>query len=163
MGRATATWIGTDDTGLPGSTLSGTSNMVQQTAMFFDDSGTAGGNSNLSARYAYVENGSTGRRDTAYSYDVRGNLLLTDNPAGPDSLSKFDNLGRTVATGLFSSTSSSNDPTSTTTNRLALNETTFDERGQVCITTRHKIDVSDGSSDDTLLAKTWYDAEGRVI
>src|SRR5687768_80489 len=72
-------------------------------------------------------------------------------------------MNRAVAVGQFGSTSASNDPTSTTTNRLALSETAYDERGRVWKTIRHKIDVSDGSDDDTLESLTWYDADGQVI
>jgi hypothetical protein len=88
------------------------------------------------------------------------------NPAAPHALRKYDNLGRVVASALYSSTSglsSSSDPTSVATNRLALSETRFDEMGRVWKSVRHKIDLADGSDDDSLDALTWYDAEGQVV
>jgi YD repeat-containing protein len=159
LGRTTARWVGTNDSSFPGGEA-GTDNMVKVEELTYD-AGSSGKNSHLTKRAAFID-GSTSR-DTTYAHDLRGNVLLVDNPAGPDQLTKYDNLGRAIAVGAFSSTSSSNDPTSTTTNRLAVSETAYDNAGRVWKSIRHKIDVTDGSDDDTLESLTWYDKDGRVI
>jgi len=159
LGRVSARWIGTNDSSFPGGE-SGTDNLTKVEELTYD-SGSAGKNSLLTERAAFIDSSTS--NDTNYSYDLRGNVLLVDNPAGPDQLNKYDNQNRVIARGAYSSTSSSNDPTSTTTNRLALSETSFDNVGRVWKTVRHKIDSSDGSDDDTLESQTWYDADGRVI
>lgn len=166
IGRTSEHWIGTDDTGLPGSTLSGTSNMVKTDFVEYDLGGS-GKNGLVTSRTLRVLSTSTDERVTSYEYDLRGRLLLRTNPTAPHALHQYDNLGRRTATGLYSATGSislpTDLPTSETTNRLALNETAFDEKGQVWKTVRHKIDDADGSDDDTLEALSWYDDEGQLV
>src|SRR5262249_46767647 len=75
-------------------------------------------------------------------------------------------LHRVVATGLFTSTSGltvSSDPTAISTNRRALDETKFDELGQVWRTIHHKINTSSGADSDSLNSDSWYDADRRLI
>jgi hypothetical protein len=165
-GRATERWTGSNDSTFGGGEPSGTDNMVK-TEAFVYDAGAAGGNGLLTKRTLYVEDGTTGQRVTDYEYDVRGNLLLEKRPTAPHAFHKYDHMGRRIATGLFSAyasiVTSADDPTTETTNRLALTQTFYDEKGLVWKTQRHKIDDADGSDDDSLQALKWYDEEGRVI
>lgn len=164
IGRVSEQWLGTNDNGLTGGESSGTNNMVKLEAVTYD--AAAVGNGLVTSRTRYIQDSATGARTTSSTYDLRGRLIVQTNPAGPHTVNKYDNLGRMTASGSYSSTSgftSSTDPTSTTTGRLGLVETFYDERGQVWKTVRHKIDAADGSDDDTLLTENWYDAAGRLI
>lgn len=166
IGRPIESWIGTNDSSFPSGESSGTDNMVKTDFREYDG-GAAGKNGHLTKLTQRVEDSSTNERVTTYTYDYRGRLLLETNAAAPHAFHKVDNLGRRVATGLFSSVASitvtTDDPTTETANRLALSEGSYDELGRVWQTTRHKIDAADGSDDDTLLASRWYDAAGRMI
>ena len=158
--------IGTDDTGLEGSDMSGTSNMVVTEILEYDN-GNDGGSGYLTERTLRVQDSSTDERVTGYDHDIFGRVLLATNPTAPHAFHKFDNLGRRLATGQFSSTASitvgSDDPTTETTNRLALSETDYDEMGRVWKTTRHKIDLDDGSDDDTLTTEHWFDSDSQKV
>ena len=131
------------------------------------DAGADDGNSYVTKRTLFVEDSATDKRETSYTHDVRGNVLLTTNATAPHVFVKLDNLGRDIATGSFSSTASivvgTDDPTTETTNRLALTETLYDQRGRVWKTKRYEIDASDGSLDDTLVSESWFDETGRTI
>src|SRR5690606_37974905 len=93
--------------------------------------------------------------------------IVTKSPQAPHAVAKYDNLGRVLAVGMYSSSSGlgvSTDPTATTSsNRMALSETFYDERGQVWKTVQWKIDQGDGSKDDSLESLTWYDGEGKAV
>jgi YD repeat-containing protein len=120
----------------------------------------------LTTRTAFVEASTTDQRQTTFAHDVRGNVLLQTNPQAPHVFSKYDNLGREVASAAFSSTANivvgTDDPTTETSNRVGLSQTFLDERGRTWKTQRHKIDVADGSDDDSLESLTWFDRLGRV-
>jgi YD repeat-containing protein len=164
-GRSTEKWIGTNDSTFDGGESSGTDNMVKTKAIEYDG-GFDQGNGLLTKRTLYVEDSTTGQRVAQYEHDIRGNVLREENPNAPHAFHKYDNQGRRVATGLFSSVASivsdGDDPTTETANRLALTQTFYDEKGQVWKTQRHKIDDADGSDDDNLEVLNWYDEEGRV-
>lgn len=169
IGRVSEQWIGTNDNDstFPGGDVAGTLNMVKIEAMVYD-SGNAKDNSHLTKRTAYVQDSTTDQRETNYAYDFRGRMLLQTNPTAPHTFNKYDDAGRLIASGQFSSTANINlatpdDPTTETSNRLALSQTFYDEKGQVWKSQRHKIDDADGSDDDTLQELTWYDATGRTI
>jgi YD repeat-containing protein len=161
LGRVTSRSMGTNDPD-----VAGTDDMVTTEALEYDGNADDG-NGYLTKRTLYVEDSATGQRVTTYAHDARGRVLLQTNPTAPHVFRKYDNEGRAVATGLFSSTASivvgTDDPTTETANRLALTESSFDETGQRWKSVRHKIDAADGSDDDTLLYLTWHDAEGRVL
>lgn len=164
-GLVEARWKGTNDTGLVGSDTTGTSDMVKTESTVFD----ANGHPTSEVAYTLSTTGS-GTRTTNLANDVRGRPLLITNPTSPHTFSKFDNIGRVIASGLFSSTASislaSDDPTTETANRLAFSETAYDERGRVFRTKRHKVDEADGSDDDNLriadlVRRNGSSAEGR--
>ena len=128
--------------------------------------GGAGGNGYLTQRTLFVEGSSTNQRQSTYTNDYRGRRILDATPLAPYALHLYDNQGSEIAVGQFSSTSgldASSDPTAISTNRLALNETAYDELRRVWKTTRHKINQSTGSDDDSLTDERWYDERGRVI
>ena len=62
-----------------------------------------------------MEDSGTGSRVTTYAHDAFGRVLLETRPTAPHAFHKYDNLGRRLATGLFSSTGGitvgSDDPT----------------------------------------------------
>ena len=121
-----------------------------------------GGNGHLTQVKSYHDDSNS--NSTSYTYDYRGRRLLTTPPAAPYTLTKYDNMDRVVAVGTYSSAPSSTaDPTTTTSNRLALSETAHNNRGQVYQTKRHEIDASDGSDDADLITKTYYDRNGRTV
>ena len=168
LGREIESWTGTNDSSFSGGESSGTDNMTKVELREYDGSLTADKQNSLLTKITRrVQDSATDERVTTFAYDLRGRLLLESPPSAPHAFHKVDNLGRRVATGRFSSTASiataTDDPTTETTNRLALMQTFHDERGQVWKTQRHKIDSSDGSDDDTLTSLTWFDAAGRVI
>ena len=166
IGRSATSWIGTNDSTFAGGSPSGTDDMVKTNQTEYD-SGNDDGNGFVTKRTAYVEDSTTDQRVTTLTGDVRGRVVLESRPVAPHAFHKYDNRGRRVASGLFSSTASiavgGDDPTTETANRLALSETEYDEQGRAWKTIRHKIDPADGSDDDTLEALSWYDAAGRVV
>ncbi|MEW6747137.1 MAG: hypothetical protein AB1486_30750 [Planctomycetota bacterium] len=166
LGRVTERWIGTNDYSFSGGEPSGTDNMVR-TELLEYDSGNDKGNSYLTKRTLYVQDSDTGKRETSFSNDLRGNVLLETEPAAPYAFHKYDNMSRRIATGLFSSTANidvtTDDPTTETSNRLALSESSYDDLGRSWRDKRHKIDASDGSDDDNLEQLHWYDADGRLV
>ncbi|MFO0834397.1 MAG: RHS repeat-associated core domain-containing protein [Phycisphaerales bacterium] len=169
LGRATESWIGTNDHDFDQGESSGTDNMTKVSVTVFD-SGNDKGNSYLTSRNADPDGDWTGttsdQRITIYTNDVRGRPVILTNPDKPHVLNLFDNLGRVIARGLYSSTGSlslDSDPNEVGGARLDLTQTFYDERGRVWKTITHKIDASDGSKLDTLASLTWYDPEGRTI
>jgi len=160
-GRLTQRWVGTNDVGWVDGEPSGTVNMVKTEDLEYDGTSDKG-NSLLTKRTLFVEDSSTDSRITTYSYDSLGNLLLEVSPTAPRALHKYDNMNRKVATGLFSSTSSSADPTTETANRLALSQEFFDEARQHWKSQRHKIDDADGSDDDNVQTLRWFDGKGQL-
>ncbi len=160
LGRVTARWIGLND-----ADETGTDDMVKTEELEYD-SGSDGGNSLLTERTLFVVDGTTDQRITTYTNDYRGRTVVRIGPEPPFPVTLYDNLGRVTAVGLYSSSSglsASTDPTSTSSNRVALSKTVYDARGQVWKKTRHKIDQSDGSDDDNLETLTWYDPDGNLI
>ncbi len=167
-GRVIESWTGTNDNGWTGGSPSGSANMVKTSTVLFDDNTTdnIGGNSLVAERTAHPSSSSGDDRVTAYVHDYRGRTVITDNPTAPHSLSKFDNLGRVVASGQYSSVGGltvSSDPTSEDTARLALSQSFYDSMGRVYESQRFEIDASDGSDGANLATLNWYDAAGRMI
>lgn len=164
-GNVTEQWMGTNDSSFSGGEPSGTDNMVK-THSFEFDSGSGGGNQYLTKHTAFVEDSAANQRVTTFTNDPRGRRLLEARPAAPHAFHKYDNLGRSIATGLFSSTANivaaSDDPTTETSNRVQLTQSFYDERGRMWKSQRHKIDSSDGSDDDNLTNESWFDREGRL-
>ena len=166
IGRVQYRYIGTNDSTFDGGEPSGTDNMVKIEELVYD-SGADDGNSYVTKRTAFVEDGTTDKRETTYEHDARGNVLLETRPLAPHYFHRYDNMDRRDATAVYSSvasiTASSDDPTTEATNRLQLSRTYYDTEGRVWKTTRHKIDRDDGSDDDNLETLHWYDEDGRRV
>jgi len=169
-GRVSESWLGTNDASFPGGSSSGTDNMVKVESRVYDG-GSSGGINLLTERVNPVDSDSENDRTTTYTYSARGRLIVESGDVAPFIVYKLDNLGRRTATGYYSSTSglsATTDPTSTATNRLALEELAYDELGRVWKTSRHKVSQSDGSLDTTstggpIESLTWFNAEGQVV
>jgi YD repeat-containing protein len=165
IGRRSEGWLGTNDHSFADGEAGTPDNMVKVSSTEYDG-GAANQNSLVSKTTAFVEGSTTDKRETSYLYDFRGRRIVTLPPTAPYTLQKYDNEGHVLATGQYSSSSgldAGDDPTGLATNRMALSELVYDEMGRVWKTIRHKIDQADGSDDDTLETKTWYDPEGREI
>jgi RHS repeat-associated protein len=164
LGRTKERWMGTDDYGLAGSDTEGPANMVKIEALEYDGDADDG-NGYLTERTLFVQDSATDSRVTTYANDARGRVLLETQPTAPYAFHAYDNMGRRTATGLYSSTGDivlgTDDPVSESANRLALNQTFYDELGRVWKTTRHEIVA--GANSGSLESLTWYDATGRVI
>lgn len=172
IGRPYSQWIGTDDTGWPSS-----GNMTETSRQYFDGATSTTlevGNHRLTLRVVDENGDWTGtgdQRNTTNIYDYRGRSIVQSNPVSPHGVSKYDNRGRRIASGTFSSTSgmtAATDPTSTTTNRLSLSETFFNERGQVWKSLQHMVLQTGGSAGtysggDDMITLNWYDKNGRNI
>jgi hypothetical protein len=166
INRVSGHYIGMNDYGYTDGDSVGPADMVKNADGVFD-LGTYG-NNDQTKRTVYVEGTTTDKREENNTFDDHDRLILRANAvsSGPHTLNKYDNLGRLVATGQYSSTSgltSGSDPTAVATNRLSLTEFFYDEMGRQWKTLRHKIDQSDGSDDDSLAETRWYDAVGRLI
>ncbi len=164
LGRVVARWTGTNDSSFPGG-QPGTDNMVKTEDLVYDG-GQSGGNSYLTSRTKFVQDNPTGQRQAVFANDVRGHVLLVTNPLAPHYFAKRDNLGRVTALGMYSSVAGfsliTDDPTSKTSNRVGLAQWAFDEKGEMWRERIHKIDVSDGSDDDSIDETSWRNERGAV-
>ena len=172
LGRTIKRYLGTNDhawyldSSDPLAEPSGTDNMVKVEELAYDEDTNVLGNGQVTTRTLFVEGTTTGDRVTTFKYDGRGQLIVQVGPQAPYTVMKYDNLGRSIASGQYSSSSgllATTDPTSTTTNRVALSETSYDEMGRAFKSTRHSITQSDGSDAASLSNLSWFDSMGRVI
>lgn len=168
-GMAIESWIGTCDSSFSGGS-SGTDDMTKVETREYDGGSATGGGNGLLTGVARDEDGNwattTDQRITTYVYDFRNRAVVSLSPLAPHSVSKYDNSNRVIATGQYSSSSglsASTDPTSTTTNRVALSETAYDERGQVYQSKRWEINQSTGATGSSIATDMWYDADGRTV
>src|SRR3954469_14277126 len=88
LGRGYQTFMGPNDNGDAGGESSGTNNMVKISELEFD-AGSAGKNSLVTKRTSFIQDSTTGRRDTTYDYDFRGRMLLATNPVAPHSVNAY--------------------------------------------------------------------------
>ena len=158
-GRVASHWIGTVDGG-------GSDNMVKTEAIEYDNGDSTGKANNLVTKQTrYIDSTTTDARETTLYYDARNRLVTTVGPQAPYQVTGYDNLNRATATALYSSSSglgASSTPT-TTSNRVAYSQTSYDELGRVWKSTTHEITQATGSSNDSIDSLTWFDADGRVI
>jgi len=159
--RPHQTKVGTNDIGDPAGAgeSSGTNNMTLVSELVYEDI-----TNRVTSTRQYYDTSSF--RTTLYVYDVDGRVVVTKPPAGPWSVTKYDQQGRSVAQGLYkngATVSDSTDPTTVTNDRIALNETSYDERGRVWKRTRHEINQSNGDPGSALESLHWFDKAGREI
>lgn len=165
--RAYERWAGTNDhdsSNFPGGATSGTSNMVKVQSMTFDGGGV--GNGLITSQTTFVDSTSGHDRTTSTTYDFRNRPVVSNGPEKPYLVMKYDDQNRVTAVGNFTSSPGLVDPTSATTNRVALIETIYNSRGQVRESKRHEIEQggsTPGVSEDTLSQLSWYDGAGRVV
>lgn len=175
-GRSIERWVGTNDAGWtnPSGSVSGTANMVKIEAMEYDSNLAMGGGNGYMTKRSQDSSGAwsggVGDRVTTYLYDHRGRAIVSLPPVAPYSVTKYDNSNRAIAAAQYSSTSGltiSTDPTaSSASTRVALNETAYDERGQVFQSKRWEIVQSGGSAGNkgsSQVTDNWYDADGRPV
>jgi RHS repeat-associated protein len=134
-----------------------------------DGGGTGGGGSGVTdwSCWSLVLNPVS----TTLALNPRNQPVLIASAGGPVYLCKYDNLGRVLAVGVYDAIDNglgsgvwrTTDPMSYDTKRLALYEAFYDARGNRYKVTRHKIDPSDGSADDSLDLFAWVDGLGREI
>lgn len=163
--HVTENWVGTNDNGYPSGDASGTANLVRTSTTVFD-AGSDKGNGYVTSHSAYVDGSTTDERVTTYTNDAMGRVVVDARPLSPHYVYAYDNLGRRTAVASYSSTSSlsvSTNPTTTSTNRISLTKTNYDQLGRVWRTELHKIDQADGSDDDSLSNDWWYDADSRAV
>ena len=123
-----------------------------------------GGNGNLMQVKTYY--GDSDSNSTSYTYDYRGRQIIVSPPAAPYTLNKYDNMGRSVATGIYSSDAGlalGDDPTTESSNRLGLSETAYDNRGKVYETTRWEINSNTGAKVSDLKTDHYHDRNGRTV
>jgi RHS repeat-associated protein len=173
LGRPIQSWVGTNDTGDAGSSMSGTNNMVKVATTVYDAGGV--GNGKVTERRAHVDSSSGNDRVTTMVYDLRDRLAAQHNPVAPHSAMAYDNLDRVIASAQYSSTtglgSTSTLPTvkpeeltaTNNANRTALSTTVYNTRGQVRESARHEVNQSTGASSDSVVTLSWFDANGRAI
>ena len=157
----TGTWTRTvyDSIGRPIETYIGSSEGEELVAETEYD-----GQGRVSKRTVHVD-GSTSQT-TEYIYDNRNRVRVTKNPIAPHQVVLYDSRDRTIATGLYKSDSGlsvSTNPTSTTTNRIGLSQTSYDELGRVYKTVQHEVDQDSGALGSAIVTERWHDAGGRVV
>ena len=167
IGRNTETWVGTNDNSFTGGEPTGTDNMVKVALLEYPTDGNGEGNREhvVTKRTLYVVDGTTDQRVYEYVYDSQNRLAVSKNPQAPHEVLRYNASDQIIARGLYSSSSgltASTNPITNATNRIALTEWSFDDRGREDKSTRHKVDPSDGSLDDSLTSETWYGSDDRV-
>ncbi|NBR87751.1 MAG: hypothetical protein EBS84_19395 [Proteobacteria bacterium] len=148
-------WVGTDDTGATDSNPAGSgapNNMVKVQSNVYDN-GLAGGDGNLTAQTAYVDDAST--RVTQYTYDFRNRRTAEQGEVDYYAAYTYDNLDRTIKTERRNTNASGN--------LIAKNETNYDNRGRVYQTVAYGVNPSTGAVGNALTSNTWFDDVGNVI
>ena len=176
IGRASSTWIGTDDVPASGNwsptNISG-ANMIQIVSYQYDG-GSAGGNSNRTKEIRYVtDDQESNARVTELKYDARDRLVFVVDaePYNGNALYsrvELDHFGRVTKTERHydanGNSSFPNDGTVDSGDRLlARGEMLYDNLGRVYRTKTYAVDPADGSVGACLVANTWYDSDGQVI
>lgn len=183
-GRPSSKWTGTDDTNWPpintGLSPHAAGDMTQVAAFEYDGNNPRGNNyltkfTQFIAGDAYGFGDATDRRESLSYYDVRGNVKVHIGPTKPYMVMDYDLQGRVIASGGYSSISSPGATSSaaTATNRVLLEKSFYDERGQNFAQRRYKVNQSTGAimttglgaddPDGYLETSVWRDAAGRII
>lgn len=156
LGRTAERWVGTND--------STSNNMSKVSTLVYDEGGV--GNSKVTRQIQHPDSTNMALdRLTDMLYDYRGRPSVAIAPVAPHSVTKFDNLGRSISRSLYSSASGltvSTDPESQTTNRVSFAKSFYDPRGMQWKSETDRLNTS-GVVDGTLVSLNWYDQAGRLV
>ncbi|MCG3180448.1 MAG: hypothetical protein BIFFINMI_02809 [Phycisphaerae bacterium] len=185
LGRAYASWIGTDATGAtnddPSNGGAGGNNMKRVSQSFFDEatpgSGTSGvGDGYVTSTRAYYDATDAGQYVlTIYRIDYRGRTRGIEPETAPYSVSDVDNMGRTVAAALYQANVTwatvltdedyaatvAGDAT-TGAKRGSLSMSLYDQMGRSYRSETYAVDPTTGAAGDKLVSDSYYDASGRL-
>jgi len=148
-------WVGTNDTGATDSNPAGSgspNNMVIVTANQFD-SGSAGGNGNLTQVTQYAS--ATDTRVTSYVYDFRDRQISCTGEINVYFAYTYDNFGQLTQTDRRNTNGSGN--------LIGRSATAYDNLGQVYQQTTYAVDPSTGTVGNALTTNNFYDAGGNLI
>jgi YD repeat-containing protein len=151
----------------------------QLVAEYFYGEATPGDGTSLGGRLTCVRQyyGSGNYNQTIFCYNGRSELKLVMNLDGsgaavpPHTVYGYDEIGRTVAVATYSSHSglgTSTDPQTTTTNRVSLATTSYDQLGRVYQHTEYSI-AADGTKEQTdgrdkkLITRYFYSLGGELV
>ncbi|HLJ97197.1 MAG TPA: RHS repeat-associated core domain-containing protein [Gemmataceae bacterium] len=180
LGRMVSTWVGTDDTPASGywspENNTAPSNMVEVSAMVYDNGGVGDGNLTEQTRFP---GGGAAPRVTQDFYDWRDRRVASkqgvqdveaNGTHRPIWYTVYDNLDKTLSQGEYdgdgvSITVSNGVPDRPPANRLrALTTNQYDDQGRLFQTNMFSVDPNDGTvSLASLTTSSWYDHRGNVI
>jgi RHS repeat-associated protein len=181
LGRATSTWIGTDDTPTdPYELWSPTNNggdMIQLSAMEYDYNGVGDGNLTRSIQ---IPGGGLDDRVTDYFYDWRNRTVAVK--AGEEATTEDDGVNRAISFTYYNNLNQvivqlvydgdeidigivagvPVDPSDDSDADLlrAKITTDYDDQGRVYKTTQYEVDQADGTIGDTIFNETFHDIRG---
>lgn len=147
LGRRTAVYIGTDDSGGAGD------NMVL-VASYEYDNGNANSDSNLTTMTQHVDGSSGNDRVTTYEYDWRDRQTKRTLPLSLYETITYDNLDRPTVTEQFEQGTSP-------AVRAGKQTTSYDSLGRVYLRETYGVSSS-GTIGNAVKDDTWYDAIGNV-
>lgn len=133
----------------------------------FDGSGdTPGsGNGNLTRQRVLAESSNTFDRITNNSFDWRDRLVMVESPLAPHAAQLYDNLGRVTERAMFDTLPGSV-PTgfsSADSTRVALEKSTYTQRGLVAWTELATNPGAASGSRVNLTSANWFDEVGRTV
>jgi len=117
------------------------------------DSGSAGGDGNLTTTWAWVN--STISRRTDIAYDFRNRQVSVSGAENSYSETIYDNLNRAILRKTRNGSAGAV--------LLSQSQTDYDNRGRVFRSTNWAVNPSTGTPGNSLISNTWYDAGGNVI
>jgi RHS repeat-associated protein len=160
-----SSWMGTNDDGATDEDPTGggsdpDNNMVQMSAMEYDD-GNAGGNGNLTKETICVDKdvneGPGENRETRYAYDWRDRREKTIAEEDQYARVVYDNQSRVTQSERYHG-----DPDGGSSTLLAKEEKFYDTRNRVYLEKAYGVGSS-GTLGNALETKRWYNGVGREI
>lgn len=161
-GNPASVWIGTNDNGATNTDPTGggaTGNNLVKVTTHVYDSGSDGGNGNLTSVIRPVDSNSANDRSESFDYDFRDRLV--GESYGDSTTTYFvrltrDNLGQVTQTDAYHTSI-------TTGNLTARGKGHFDARGRDYKNETYTVDPTTGAVGNALVAQRWRDASGNVI
>ncbi|MEM9701761.1 MAG: hypothetical protein AAF907_04895, partial [Planctomycetota bacterium] len=156
LGRQTASYMGTNDTGATATDPTGGgalgNDMVLLSENLYDD-GQDAGDSNLTKTTVFVDASTT--RVTDYAYDWRNRQIAVTGEEDSYSSVQYDNLGRALATERRLADA--------TGRLLAKSETFYNDLGQAYKREQHEVDYDTGTVGGSIGYEYEFDAAGNVV